>query len=82
MFKATKHAAQVIAAREIPDEWIAHVLQHPARVEADNSDSELMHHLATIPAFEFRVLRVIYKKGSIPPLVITAFFDRSMKGKL
>jgi hypothetical protein len=82
MFEATKHAAIVIAARGIKHEWIAHAILQPAKSHADADDPLLEHRLAPIPAFGFRVLRVIFRRGTVPPLVITAYFDRTMKGKL
>ncbi len=54
----------------------------PSKTHPDPEDPALEHHLAPISAFGFRVLRVVYKRGTVPPLVITAFFDRAMKGKL
>ncbi len=82
MFEVTKHAAVVIAARGIKHEWIEHAILHPSKVHADAADPMLEHHLAPISAFGFRVLRVIFKRGTVPPMVVTAYFDRTMKGKL
>jgi len=82
MYCATKHAAEVIATRKIEDDWIRLALQLPAKTHPDESVPTLEHRLAPIPAYDFRILRVIYKKGTIPPLVVTAYFDRTMKGKL
>ena len=82
MFDTTKHAAAVIAARGIKAEWIVYALQSPSKTHPDLEDNALEHRLAPIAAFEFRVLRVVFKKGTVPPLVITAYFDRTMKGKL
>ncbi len=42
----------------------------------------LTHALRAIPEFGDRVLRVIYNRTKHPPHIVTAFFDRSMKGKL
>jgi hypothetical protein len=42
----------------------------------------LTHALRAIPEFGGRVLRVIYNRTKQPPNVVTAFFDRGMKGKL
>ncbi len=42
----------------------------------------LIHALRAIPEFGDRVLRVIYNRTRQPPHVVTAFFDRGMKGKL
>ena len=38
--------------------------------------------LKLIPAFGDRVLRVIYNATKEPPLIVTVYFDRTMKGKL
>jgi hypothetical protein len=82
MFSKTKHAAVVIASRAIREEWINHALANFVEESQDRNDTDLQHYLAPIEEYDSRVLRVIVKKGTIPPLVITAFFDRSMKGKL
>jgi len=82
MFDTTKHAATVIAARRIKQEWIDAVLVNPARVHPDVLDAELEHRLAVIPEHGNRVLRVVVKRDTQPAIVITAYFDRAMKGKL
>lgn len=41
-----------------------------------------MHALRSIEEFSYRVLRVIFNQARTPPHVVTAFFDRAMKGKL
>lgn len=82
MFDTTKHAAAVIAARKIKPEWIEAALTRPAKVLPDAADAELEHCLAVIADYGDRVLRVVVKRNTQPALVITAFFDRTMKGKL
>lgn len=82
MFMTTKHAAHVMASRGIKDDWVEYVLTHPQLVQGDPSDSDLQHFLASIVDYENRVLRVVAKRDTIPVVVITAFFDRTMKGKL
>ncbi len=59
--------------------YLAH---NPARTHVDPDDLALQNYLAPIAAFDFRVLRVVMKRGTIPSLVITTYFDRTMKGKL
>lgn len=82
MFIKTRHAAFVMTLRQIQDEWIESVLRSPIRIHDDSHDPELQHFLAPIADFDFRVLRVITKRATIPPVVITAFFDRALKGTL
>lgn len=57
-------------------------IQNPVVTHTDAEDAELEHRLAVVHAFNDRVLRVVVKKGTMPPMVITAYFDRAMKGKL
>jgi len=54
----------------------------PARTVVDPIDPSLRHALATVPDFGGRVLRVIYNPLATPPVIVTAYFDRTMKGKL
>jgi hypothetical protein len=82
MFEMTKHAAAVIAARKIEPEWIEAALANPARVQVDVVDAELEHRMAVIADYGHRVLRVVVKRDTEPAMVITAYFDRTMKGKL
>ncbi|MEW6292312.1 MAG: DUF4258 domain-containing protein [Pseudomonadota bacterium] len=82
MFYTTKHAAAVIAARNIKPEWIESALTVPALVQQDADDAELEHRLAAIADNGNRVLRVVVKLDTQPATVITAYFDRAMKGKL
>jgi hypothetical protein len=42
----------------------------------------LRHALRPIAEFGYRVIRVIYNESRDPVHVVTAYFDRSMKGKL
>jgi hypothetical protein len=48
----------------------------------DESDHTLYHAFKLLPAFDDRVLRVIYNATKEPPLIVTVYFDRAMKGKL
>jgi hypothetical protein len=82
MFDTTKHAAAVIAARGIKQEWVDFVLASPVLTHPDSADADLEHRLAVIHEYGGRVLRVIVKRDTVPTMVITAYFDRTMKGKL
>lgn len=46
------------------------------------SDETLRYALKRIPDFGDRVLRVIYNATTEPPVIMTVYFDRTMKGKL
>lgn len=81
-FTLSSHAVTTTQARNIRPEWIAATLSAPALREPDPTDPELIHALRVIPEFGDRVLRVIYNQTKEPPHVVTAFFDRGMKGTL
>ena len=57
-------------------------LIRPDKIENDLYDNALEHRLKTIKEYDDRILRIICNKTARPILIITAFFDRRMKGKL
>lgn len=81
-FTLSGHASTVVAERGIRNEWIELALSAPQKTHADDADPSLVHHLVEIAAFENRVLRVVVNVRGGAPHVVTAFFDRSMRGKL
>jgi len=80
-YQLTAHAAAVIAEREIDPEWVRRVLSGPERTEADRSDPSLTHALGRIEERDHRVLRVVYNASVEPLRVVTAYFDRRLRGK-
>jgi hypothetical protein len=76
------HALDVLEEREISEEWVRRVIEHPAVQHADTSDRALVHALGAIPERDGRALRVIYNHDVEPVRVVTAYFDRTMRGKL
>jgi len=76
----TQHARDVIAARRLDFEWIMRTMKAPQLVE-DAADGT-RHFLARVPEHEGRVLRVVVNTQVDPPLVVTAFLDRRMRGRL
>ncbi len=78
----SNHAEKVILERNIKKEWIENTFNYPDKLEPDIKDNELEHSLKIIKECDNRVLRIIYNKSVEPILVVTAFFDRRMKGKL
>ena len=81
-YTLSTHAVTTVRERNIRAEWIAATLSAPAVTESDPDDPTLTHAFRVIPEFGERVLRVIYNRTQRPPHVVTAFFDRGMKGKL
>lgn len=81
-FTLSIHAEISIKDRGIELVWIAATLAAPQRTHPDLTDPRLLHALRVIPEFGGRVLRVIYNPAVSPPHIVTAYFDRAMKGKL
>ena len=81
-YALTNHARRVIAEREISMEWIARIISNPQKTESDPENAELVHALGRIAERSEKVLRVIYNKTATPPRIVTAYFDRTQKGKL
>ncbi|MFB3785880.1 MAG: DUF4258 domain-containing protein [bacterium] len=81
-YSLSKHAKNVIQERKIPIEYLERVVGRPERIEPDRENPELEHRLSRIPECGNRVLRVVLKQSVEPALIITAFFDRKMRGAL
>ncbi|MBV8226996.1 MAG: DUF4258 domain-containing protein [Verrucomicrobia bacterium] len=81
-YDLSKHARDVISARQIELAWVEQVLDSPEVVEADRDDPELMHHVGRIKRHGDRALRVVFNKSVNPVRIVTVYFDRKMKGRL
>jgi len=72
----------VLQEREIHRDWVQRVVDEPILTLEDSADSDLSHALAPVAERDGRVLRVVYNHKVDPATVVTAYFDRTMKGKL
>ena len=81
-YEMTLHASHVMALRSIETIWLERVLDAPERIELDRHDAELTHYLGRIKEHGNRVLRVVVNTRGTPVRVVTAYFDRAMKGVL
>jgi hypothetical protein len=75
-YELTEHARSALAKRQIVLDWLERTLFAAEWVEIDVIDSRLEHRLARIEAYGNRVLHVIINIDSVPPRVVTAYFDR------
>jgi hypothetical protein len=76
------HSLDVLEERQIAKEWVQRVVDYPVLTVVDHADPDLEHALAPIIECEGRVLRVVYNAKVSPLVVVTAYFDRAMRGKL
>ena len=81
-YELSQHAKDALIRRGISREWLERTLAFPQRTEPDVIDTGLEHRLAVIPEHGNRVLRVIINAQVTPVRVVTAYFDRAMKGRL
>lgn len=72
----TKHAEAMLRERGLPRELVVETVLHPDWTEKETE--EIWHAFRRV---EEKVLRVVVKGKRVPYLVITAFFDRRLKGK-
>jgi uncharacterized protein DUF4258 len=79
LYDLSRHAKDVISAREIRLAWLEQVLDSPDLVHADRDDPELMHHVGRIKEHGNRALRVVFNNSVDPVRIVTAYFDRKMK---
>ena len=81
-YELTQHAESVLAERGIALDWLERVLATPEKTESDSINGKLEHRLGRIAEHGNRVLRVVFKPSATPMRIITAYFDRTMRGKL
>jgi hypothetical protein len=76
-YKLSKHALDVIDARNIKSKWIEFVLENPT-VKNTKASNEV-NFFAPILESENRCLKIVLNPISL--VVITAYFDRNMRKK-
>lgn len=81
-YSLSEHARTVLQEREILLQWVTRTLREPEQIEPHSLDPSLRHALARIPENGDRVLRVVYNYTVIPPRIVTAYFDRSLRDRL
>ena len=78
----TLHARHVMEEREISSEWVERAVSAPERRTRDPHDEAVERFYVRVPERGGRVLRVVVNTDAHPWRVVSAFFDRSMKGEL
>jgi hypothetical protein len=78
----SEHAATTVSERKIKREWIETALDNPDLSLPHETDVTAKYAFKRIKEFGNRVLRVIYNADENPVIVVTVYFDRTMKGKL
>lgn len=76
-YKLSKHALDVMSARNIEEKWIDIVLENPSLKNIKSSNE--VNYFASISDNEDRCLKVVLNPISM--IVVTAYFDRDMRKK-
>ena len=76
----TSHALDVMERRGIHLEWVERTVAAPAQRTRDPYDGAVERFFSRIPEYGGRVLRVAVNTQADPWRVVSAFFDRSMRG--
>jgi len=76
-YKLSKHAIDVMSSRNVKIEWVEFVLENPSLVNKISIIES--HYFSTIKDNEDRCLKVVLNPSTW--IVITAYFDRSMRKK-
>ena len=82
IFVLSNHAQERSIQRGIREEWIRKTILNPQKTEIDPINSTALRAWREIPENNNAVLLVVYNPQTNPFVVITVFFDRSMRGKL
>ena len=80
--KYSQHAEDAMAERKISKEWVKRTVAEPRLRLPDRKDCQVELFYRPILEYGNRVLRVAVNTCGEPWQVVTAFFDRNMKGKL
>lgn len=78
----SEHAQTTVRERDIKIEWIERALNAPDLVLPHEDDPTARYAFKRIPEFDNRALRVVYNAAENPIVIVTVYFDRTMKGKL
>lgn len=81
-FQLTLHASEMLAVRGIAEKVLGAVLDQPDLIRPDRGDESLENWYGVVPDHEGRVLKVVVRKEGDTMVVVTAYFDRSMRGKV
>jgi hypothetical protein len=79
MIRLTLHAAEAMQTRRIPLAWVEATLEHPDWTGPDPRSPDRTRAYKAIPAFENRVLRVVYRLDGADIGVVTVRPDRNAK---
>jgi hypothetical protein len=81
-YDLTQHAKDVITERDIQRVWLERVPESSELIEPDRDDPDLKHHVGRISEYGNRALHVVLNTSVTPIRVVTAYFDRKMRGRL
>ena len=76
----TGHAQDVLIERALSAHWVWSTIETPDKMWQGNEGN--IHYAKIIAERDSRVLHVVVNDNVSPKRVVTAFFDRRLRGKL
>lgn len=78
-FEFSTHAKDMLIERNISEEWVWRVLNHPDKKQM--GDDGNMHYTKRIKERSGQVLHVVINPNYQPNRIVTFFFDRRLRAK-
>jgi hypothetical protein len=78
----SNHCSLRIVQRGIRELWVQQTLENPQKKEHGIKDPSVYINWKKIPESQGRILAVVYNPNLNPVVVITAYFDRGMRGEI
>jgi hypothetical protein len=77
-YQLSEHAEDMLRERNISEEWIQFTLNYPEQQEIKEDGT--MHYISSVEEYKGKYLRVVVNPNSNPMRIVTAFFDRRVRG--
>jgi hypothetical protein len=75
----TAHARQVMAERELAEDWVDRTVRAPEWREPDPADPAVERRFRTVPEREDRIMRVACLESATDIRILSAFLDRGAR---
>ena len=77
----TRHAETMLVERGIERDWVVRTVREPEEVEPDPLRENVFRAFRSVPERDGRVLRVVYSVNENELRIVTAFLDRTRRGR-
>lgn len=78
-FRLSSHAQTIMRERQISEEWLNSTVDRPDRMIVGDDRSQ--HYFKSVKEHGGRILHVVVNPETVPPTIVTVFFDRRERAK-